>query len=245
MSIVLDIILVAIAAICIVSGVRRGFFKSVMSLVCGIAALLVSYAFSPSLSVYLNEKFILPALSDGIGQTIASIADAGLNSAGEAVYDLTKLSSSEQFMSVVERYGADSDSVSDFIEQIGVGTRAAIDKMAEIVAKPISSTLSNITAFIIVFIAALIALRIIVWIAGLIFELPVLKGIDKLLGLVFGVVSALLFVWIFAMLADTVITALGSAFPSVFNTEVLENSYLVRFFSEHNVIDAVNKALGF
>lgn len=245
MSFVLDIILIAIAALNIILGVRRGFFKSVMSLISGIAALLVSFAFSPSLSVILNEKFILPSLSSGISQTLASIADGGVNASGETVYDLSLLTASEQFQNVLERFGANKDAVSEMVDQIGVGTRAAVDKVAELVAKPIANMLSDIVAFIIIFVVSLIVLKLIVWIIGLIFELPVFKGLDRSLGLVFGIISALLFIWIFSMLASTVVTALGAAFPSVFNTEIIENSHLVKFFSEYNVISSISSALGY
>ena len=59
MSIVLDIVLVVIAAVCIISGYRRGFFKTVMGLVSGIASLLAAYSFSPALSAWIYEKFML------------------------------------------------------------------------------------------------------------------------------------------------------------------------------------------
>lgn len=245
MSIVLDIILAAIAVICIISGAKRGFFKSVMSLVSGIVALLVSYAFTPTLSVIINEKFILPSLSEGISSTLASIAESGVNSAGETVYELSNLLENGQFLSVVDRYGADRESISSLVDQIGVGTRAAVDKIAEAVASPVSEMLSNIIAFIVIFIAAVIVLRVVIWLAGLVFSLPVLKELDRTLGLVFGVISALFFVWIFSMLCSTVLTALSAAYPGTFSADIIEKSYLLRFFATYNVIGALSGALGF
>lgn len=245
MSLVFDIILIAIAAICVIGGARRGFFKSVMSFVSGIAALLLSYAFTPSLAPVISEKFILPSLSSGIGSTLESIAENGVNTAGEAIYDLTKLAENEQFLTVAERYGADRGSLSSLIDQIGVGTKAAVDKVAEAVARPISDTLSNVIAFIVIFVVSIIALRIVIWLVGLLFSMPVLKGLDRTLGLVFGAVSALFFVWIFSMLCSTVITALSAAYPAAFSVDIIENSHLLKFFATYNVIGAVSSALGF
>lgn len=245
MSLILDIILAAIAVICIIGGIRRGFFKLVMSFVSAIASLLLAYAFTPVLSGYINEKFILPGLASGIGSTLASIAEDGVNSVGEAVFNIPLLCDSSQFWTLADRYGADREALSSLTEQIGVGTRDAVDKVARAVAEPIALTLSDVIAFIIIFVVSLIAFGIIVKIIGSLFKLPVLKGIDKTLGLVFGIISALVFVWIFAMLSSAVLEVLSSAYPSTFSTDIIEDSYLLRFFAKYNVIGLITEAIGY
>lgn len=244
MSIVLDIVLVVIAAVCIISGYRRGFFKTVMGLVSGIASLLAAYSFSPALSAWIYEKFMLNSLSGGLCTTFSSIAETGADAASK-VYDLTKLLDSQQFLDVISRYGADRDKVESLIDGIGVGGEDAVRRVSDAVAAPVAQTVSDIIAFIAVFAVTLIALKIITHFIGLLFKLPVLHGLDKTLGLVFGCLCALFFVWVFAMVAAAAVTALSSAYPATFSENILENSFLLKFFAKYNVIGEISDALGF
>lgn len=244
MSIVLDIILIVIAAVCIISGYRRGLFKTVMGLVSGIASLLAAYSFSPALSAWICERFVLDSLSGGLCTTFASIAQTGADAANK-VYDLTKLLDSQQFVDVLTRYGADKDKVESLIDSIGVGGEDAVRRVSDAVAAPAAETISDIIAFIAVFAVALIALKIITHFIGVLFKLPVLNGIDKTLGIVFGCVAALFFVWVFAMAAAALVTALAGAYPSTFSESAIEKSFLLKFFAKYNVIGAISGALGF
>lgn len=60
----LDIIVAAILVISIVSGVKRGLVKSLISLVGNIAALVVALIFSVQLGTYLNDHYIRTPLYD-------------------------------------------------------------------------------------------------------------------------------------------------------------------------------------
>ena len=74
MSFVCDLILIVIAAFTIYSGLSKGFVKSVMGLVKGIAAAVCAYAYTPMLSEYFNTNWILKPLTNGIFETLRSLA---------------------------------------------------------------------------------------------------------------------------------------------------------------------------
>ena len=74
MGIILDIILLIIAAVCVIYGAKKGFFKSVMSLVTSVLALLLAYTFTPPLSNTLYNNVVLSKVGGGIAKTFASIA---------------------------------------------------------------------------------------------------------------------------------------------------------------------------
>ena len=245
MSIVLDIGLIAIGAGCIICAVRRGLFKTVMGLVSGIAALLCAYSFSPMLSTWIYNKFLLDSFSGSLCTTFSSIAEDSAAGAAEKVYDLTKLCESDQFLGVLTRYGADRDKVQEVIDSVGVGGEDAVRRVSDIVAAPLATTVANIIAFAAVFIAAFAVLRLLTFIIGLIFKMPVLRGLDRTLGLVFGCIEALFFVWIFAMIAAVTVTALSCAYPATFSADILEKSILLKFFAKYNAVGAVSQALGF
>ena len=239
MGFVLDIILVIIAVLCVVYGCKKGFFKTVMSLMSGVCALLCAYTFTPAFSAFLKEKFIIDKVAGSIEKTFASIAENGKDAAENVLYDLTKLLSSPQFKDTLEQCGADEGAVMSLIESADEGTHEVIESVAYEVAEPISSAFSDIAAFIIVFCLSFILICVAVRIVGLIFKLPVLKSFDKAFGFAFGAVSAVFFVWVFSLCADTLAGALEGIAPGSFSTEMIEKSFLVEFFAKYNPIGAI------
>lgn len=237
-GIVLDIILVAIVVVSVVYGVRNGFFKSLASFVSGIAALLCAYTFTPMLSLFIQEKFIINNVTESIAKTLASVAEAGKTAEGAILYDLSKLLENSQFSSIAERAGLVPEKVLEGVQGTDYG---AVEAAARAVAEPLSRAVAETVAFIAVFILSFAILRLLTHFVGLVFKLPVLKEIDKTLGLVFGAVSALFFVWVFAMTADSLVTALSGIAPSLFTSEMIESSVLCEIFVDLNPISLLEE----
>ena len=86
MSLVLDLIVIVTAVVILVSGVRRGFVKSVMSLITTLAAFFAAWFLTPPVSLFIDERFFSGAISSSVEKTLRSL----LTSNGEG-YDLSKL----------------------------------------------------------------------------------------------------------------------------------------------------------
>ena len=171
MGLVFDAIVVIIAIIMIVTGYKRGLFKSIMTLISGIAALMLSYAFTPWLSDILNKKFFLNKLAGGITDTLASLSENGINTANEAMYDVSKLIGDSGFTSIAERYGSNNAASEKAISSISDSSHTAVEKAAEIVARPIATTVSDITAFIVIFVVSLVLLKVLTFLIDKIFKI--------------------------------------------------------------------------
>lgn len=243
MHFILDIIIVVLCVLTILISYKRGFFKSVMTLCSGICALLVAYTFTPKLALFVKEKFLLDKIADGVVDTLASMAKAGADSAQNMVYDLSKLLENSQFLKILDQYGADSQHITELINSANDGSHAAVEQVAYAVADPIAGTIANIAVFIGLFLAAILVLRLITWAIGIVFTLSVLRDVDKTLGLVFGVISALLFVWIFAMVADAAVQAIASIAPGTVDVAVVNDSVLLKFFAQYNPVEAITNAV--
>ena len=240
MGFILDIILLAIGVGCVIYGWKKGFFQSVVSLLSGVCSLLLAYTITPSFGEYIKERFVIDKIAGSITTTFASIAQVGKDGGEAAVYDVKLLLDSAQFTDTVNQCGADETSVRAIIETTSATTREAVENVAYAVAEPISEALSNIVAFICVFVAALIVIRIVTWLVSLVFKLPILRELDKGLGLVFGVVSAVFFVWMFALCADSLVNVLSTVAPGSFSTEIIEKSFFVELFAKYNPLALLN-----
>ena len=74
MSFAIDAVILFSAIIIIWSGTRKGFVRSVMGLVSGIASLFVAYAYSPVLSEYIKDNYLIERITSGISETLRSLS---------------------------------------------------------------------------------------------------------------------------------------------------------------------------
>ena len=86
--------------------------------------------------------------------------------------------------------------------------------------------LSYAVAFIAVFILTIIAFKIASVVVGGIFELPVLKTINKTLALVLAVVMSLFYVLLFIAFMQIILPYLISVYPDIINNDVINKSLI-------------------
>lgn len=239
MSIIFDIILIVIAAAVICRGYRQGLLKSVMGLATNVVALIVAYAFSPYVSDWLFNNYFLSEISSGIKSTVASVFGGG----GE--YDFMKMVNEmpEVLSQMLEKYRVSESSLAEFVPSVQDAGESGVSKISEFIATPAASVISNVLAFIAVFIAALIVLKIVSALIAFVFKAPVLKTVDKTAGLILGIVNAVLILWILSLALSLGIEAAGSLAPSWFGEKVIQNSFVLKFFSEFNPMRFISSLL--
>lgn len=64
-----------------------------------------------------------------------------------------------------------------------------------------------------------------------VFELPVLKQLNSAAGLLFGIVSAVLYAAVWSALVVSAISALSTVDPATFTPDVIDETVLVKLFS--------------
>ena len=239
MGFILDLILIAIMVICIVYGAKKGFFKSLMSLLSGICALLIAFTFTPSFSAHLNERYILEPIATGIETTFLSIAEKEDGSG----YDKDLLMKDSQFMSLMKDAGFTDEETEKELFENESSDNAVISYLAYTVASPISKTVSDILAFIVLFVVSLIILKLLTVVIGLFLKLPVLKNLDRSLGFVFGIAGAVFFAFVFSMMVSHLTNALSTVAPGTFTKDFVESSLILELFAKYNPISILSNLL--
>ena len=240
MSILLDGIILIVCAVIIFKSIKAGFIKSVMGLIKGIASFIAAYAFTGTLGNIIKEKFIIGGLSGNIEDTLHSLAPGGEGT--QSLENLIK-EMPDALNQIVERYGAQTDNLTQIVKDSPSG-EDAVKKVADCIADPIAGSISNVIAFILIFAAVFIALTIITALLDAVFHLPVLHGANKLFGIAFGVAEALLFAFVLSYLGAELMKALGSVDSKLFGEQVIENSVILKFFSNHNLLDIIGNVIG-
>lgn len=241
MSFACDIILILIAGFTLYSGWAKGFIKSAMGLVKGIAAAVAAYAYTPLLSKFLYDNWILKPLTNGIFETLRSLA---LDTTTD-LYNLDRLAVDlpQPLVSILERYNISIPDFSSGMAGLSGVTEDIVFDCAASIAEPTASLLSSALAFIVLFIGVFLVLSLVTALLDLIFRLPVLSSANKLFGLLFGAAEALLLVSVMSILLSALVSALGAVDPNLFGESVIEHTVICKFFAEHNPIKQIYDVL--
>ena len=215
-----DLIYVILAVTTVIIFTCRGFIDSVFRFGRTIMAGLICYFVGPVVSDLIYEKLIYNGILEFVSErierflveTVGSIDIQGL--IDSLPFIVRQLVDREE---ITARYG---DSVEGFDE-------IAAD-FAESVASPLSALLSNLIAYVAVFLLSMLALFLAFKLLDGIFKLPVLNAINKTLGCILGVAAAFLLLGAITFLLGLLVGVLGSTSTL---KQLIEMSALFRWFS--------------
>ncbi len=241
MSFACDGLLIGIILFTVFNGWSKGFIKSITGLLKGGVSALAAYAFTPTLSPILNERFILKPITDGIFETLRGLAfDTQTD-----MYNLDRLAADlpEPLVSILQRYNINIPDFSGGIDGLTAVTEDVVYQCANAIAAPTASILSSVVAFIAIFVGVLLGLSLVTFLLDLIFRLPVLSSANKLLGVLLGAAEALLLVSVTSILLSSLVTSLGSIEPDLFGSDVIDHTLICKFFAEHNPLQRIYNVL--
>ena len=204
-AVTVDLILVAVFAITVYFGWKRGFVSAVSGILSLLGAWIISAMFGYLLFGVLQRNVFDPLVSDMIGNLIAGAMDAAESTADAAAQALA--SSLESIRSCTDIFGItvplDADSLA---QMVGGGfTDSAAGALTADIAAPISATLSEWTAHLLLFVSAYLILRLLFVVLNLVMKLPVLSGVNRMLGGLGGVILGIGYVFIASRLLAVIL----------------------------------------
>lgn len=197
-----------------IAGVKRGFIKTVFSLVSSIAALILTLVLSPFVNDMLstNEK-IYGKISENV-ENVFAIEEEELQGADqeEKINDLPLPASLKE--TLIRNKDKTLDGINDYI------------------ATYITGIIINAMAFIITF----VFIRLILWAISLalnlISKLPVLSQINRIAGFAAGILHGLIMVWLMFIL----LTVFGSSEFGQKAFEMIDSSQILSAIYNNNLL---------
>ncbi len=235
MSLIIDLIIIVAAVASIYLGLQRGFIKSVMSFLSLLIAIAAVYVFINPVSDWLNERIVSSRVDAIVENSLESLINAGEQQLG-----LSKLFDDrpDALVEITERFNFNIDTVDDYYrtQLASLPESEAFDELVHHIAEPTATAISDVAAALGIFIAALIVLHLVTFILDLICRLPVLRTLNRALGFLFGVGSALVSSWVISNIAVGLINAMNSIDSSMFNQSVIDDTIILRFFYNNSLI---------
>lgn len=209
LSLIIDAILVLIFVSCIFDGRRKGFVKMVLSILVTIVSVLIAYEYSAPFAQWANEAFVQNAATGAIADLISS----QLSNGTQAIIDAIPAY-------ITEAAEAGGIAVSSIVSDIGssVDAEQAAAQIYGGIYSIIISPALKVIAFLIVYAIANFVLSFGVSIINRFFKLPILKGLNKLLGGALGAVKGIIVVGV----VGVVLVSVSGFFPETLGPAVNE-----------------------
>lgn len=190
MGFVVDIIILALIALSIFIGYKRGLIKCAINVLSFfIAILVVILLTTPISNLIINNTKI----DDNIKTTILEKIDFNNVSAEDLKLDENNSNSPEV--------------VRDYINDL---TKGATDNVADVLAENISIMIINIAVAIILFIGTKFALVFVKVLADILGKIPLIKQFNKAGGIVYGVASGVVRVYLILAIISIIVPVLAN-----------------------------------
>ncbi|MBE6823758.1 MAG: hypothetical protein E7513_00240 [Ruminococcaceae bacterium] len=221
-----DVIFIVIILISLFVGYKRGAARMLVSLLGTVTSFLLSVFLGDYLSKLIYDSHIAPSIIDSITQSLA------IPSVGETdVFD--SLPTFVRFTLSFTDFEY-SDAVSA-VEHIPHNLAENFEKtIAPIVIAVLSMILTALAFTVSIFLFRLVFKRFFI----AVFNIPVIKTVNKLVGALCSLVAGLLFVSFIAFLLHLVMPYLKNV-PYIFSESTIYNSYIFYHFYSGNIFDTI------
>ena len=229
---IIDILILAVLAVSVIYGMHRGFISGVLSVAALIGAAALSFAMSPQLAAWLkgNQTLVdtLMYYTDA-GSRVSSL-DLSLMSVAQVTEGaLAQILSSAHLPAAFE---------SAFIT--GISSAPGSMTISELLSQTIVSVSISILSFLICFFVSYIVATFVIHLICYVFELPVLRHLDALIGGVFGLVRGVLLLFILFALVPIVLAI--APVPQI--EEMIAASRMAPMFDSQLILSILRSSIG-
>ena len=208
MGIILDLVILGIILLNIFICYKKGLVKLAVGLVAVLVSIILALLlYKPVSGLIIEKTEIDNKIENAIIENFTAKED------NEAEVD------DSGFMKYIEQY------VDDTVNK----TKNEIVTEA---AGTIAVKVINIGVIILIFVVARLILILLTFITDLITELPIIKQFNEIGGVLYGVVKALLIIYVILAIAFFLVYVTGNVTIS----EAISSSYITKFFYNNNIL---------
>lgn len=233
-------LLIAVCAIfigCMILGYIRGFIKIVASLAATIAIIVLVVLVSPYVSSVIQRVVPLEEMAQ---EKCKDILMPDYEEEEEAEEFETRKFSREEQISLIE-----NSDLPGVIQQLlmennnnEIYEALGVDTFGEYVGSYLAKLIADILGFLLTFLAVTIVVRTVLYMLGIISDLPVIGGLNRMAGAGLGLGTGLIIVWVlFVAITLLYDTSLGK----ICFENIADNSFLTLLYESNLLLGFVTK----
>lgn len=208
MGIILDIILVAIIALNVFICYKKGLVKLAVGLIAVLVSVILAVLlYKPVSNIIINNTELDEKIKSAITENFVNEEET------------TEETEDNGFMKYIEKYV--EDPVNKTKNEIVVEASGVI-----------ATKLIDIIAMVSIFIVARLVLILLTFITDMITSLPILKQFNELGGILYGLIKALLIIYVLLAIAFFIVYTTGATGLG----DAIANSFITKFFYNNNLL---------
>lgn len=228
---IIDILILIVLGSSVIFGMYRGFISGVLSVAALIGSAALAFMFSGDLAAWLQGNETL------VG-TLLYYTDAGsrVNNLDLSLLTVAQVSDGA-LAQILRSANLPAAFESAFISALsGAGSSMTI---AQLLSETIVSVSIMILSFLCCFFIAYVVLSFVINLINYVFELPVLRHLDSLIGGLFGFVRGVLLMYILFALVPIVLAVA----PVQMITDLIDASRLAPMFDSQLILSIIRQAV--
>lgn len=231
-SVIATIAVIAFLIVFIVIGFCRGFLRIILTTFSLIITLVLVGVITPPVADYIENGTVMgPRLQTRI-ETYVNDKLGGIS--GSAAAAENKFIDSLPITKSMKADLKSGNTLADYVDN-------GVSNFAEYIGLKLSSLIIRILCYVLLFILIFLVIRLILRISNLINHIPVLGGINRILGAVIGFAEGVIFLWIICM----IIMLMSGTELGISCQQTIAGSTVLTYIYEHNyLMDIVNSVLG-
>ena len=232
MGALLDVVSVVILVVCIWSAARRGFVKTIIGFVGTLLAVAAAAIFGPAAASVIRVRLVGPFFERTVGDYLMTYM-SGVGESAEAFaeqFNQLLAEMPEVLEAYLRRFSVSPEEVRQSFEASSL--ESAKDAAVSAISTPLSQAVSNVLGFLLVFVAALLLIKLLTVMLDTAAKLPLLRSVNKGLGVALGAVQGVLIVLVFAGVMTHLAPFLENYMTTAFDANTISSTLVFKYFYE-------------
>ncbi len=232
MGALLDVVSVVILVVCIWSAARRGFVKTIIGFVGTLLAVAAAAIFGPAAASVIRVRLVGPFFERTVGDYLMTYM-SGVGESAEAFaeqFNQLLAEMPEVLEAYLRRFSVSPEEVRQSFEASSL--ESAKDAAVSAISTPLSQAVSNVLGFLLVFVAALLLIKLLTVLLDTAAKLPLLRSVNKGLGVALGAVQGVLIVLVFAGVMTHLAPFLENYMTTAFDANTISSTLVFKYFYE-------------
>lgn len=217
MTLLVDLIIIGIIALCAILGYFRGLTKALLKIVSFVLAIVIAFVlFKPISILVINHTKIDDNIQSAIEEKMVGVVDNFNGNIEEAMKENSSM----------------PEVMTQYIQDAVAENKGNSEEAARQAAKNVADIIINAGTWILVFILARIILIFAKSLLELIVKLPVIKQMDKIGGVAYGLLEGIIIVYV----ALAILSFVSPMFDSAEVLSAVNHAAIGGFLYNNNII---------
>ena len=223
MSIILDLIIVAIVALTIIISAKQGFVRIAVEVAGFIAALILVSMLSGPLADVTYQKVIEPPILNAASDIVWDSTTNTVDSVWENLPDFVTNNA--------DSFGISKEKVKETVKQSSKGdSKAALTKISQDIVKPVVVTIVETFYSVILIMVLLVVVKLLAKLLNKAFSFSVVGKLNTTLGGILGAARGLVIVFFLCKIVDLILPFTQNGIW-IFNNENIAKTYIFSFLT--------------